>query len=277
MMHEPPSVVVIAGPNGAGKSTIAPRVLQCALAVTEFVNADVIARGLSAFNPEAVAVAAGRIMLERLRDLAAQRVSFAFETTLASRSFAPWIRSLIESGYDFHLVYVWVESAEFSVQRVAGRVARGGHHVPEEIVRRRYVAGLRNFFELYRPLAKNWRVYDNSRSQLRLIAFGSGNDVLGVEDAATWSRIEGTGRTWREVTMAWEAESRITKIMLDGKTVLETARQGVREALLDRARAGLASVVSENGEIRWIPPDEMLRWLAEEPVSSEPAKTRIDA
>jgi predicted ABC-type ATPase len=255
---------VIAGPNGAGKSTVAPDVLKGALVVTEFVNADVIARGLSAFHPEAVAVAAGRIMLERLRALAAQRVSFAFETTLASRSFAPWIRGLIESGYDFHLVYVWVESAEISVQRVAGRVERGGHHVPEEVVRRRYASGLHNFFELYRPLAKSWQVYDNSSSQLRLIAVGTENELAGVEDAGTWRRIEGPGQTWREATMRWEGESRITKIMLDGKTVPEAARRAVREALLDRARAGLASVVAENGHIRWIPAEEMLRRLGEE-------------
>src|SRR2546428_12586241 len=110
-----PSVVVISGPNGAGKSTVAPRVLQGTLAITEFVNADVIARGLSAFNPEGAAVAAGRIMLERLRELAAQRASFAFETTLASRSFAPWIKTLIETGYEFHLVYVWIASPDLSV------------------------------------------------------------------------------------------------------------------------------------------------------------------
>ena len=94
-----PSLVVIAGPNGAGKSTLAPVLLKDTLAVTEFVNADVIARGMSAFAPENVAIAAGRLMLGRLRELAKQRTSFAFETTLASRSFAPWIRRLVETGY----------------------------------------------------------------------------------------------------------------------------------------------------------------------------------
>ena len=102
-----PSLVVIAGPNGAGKSTLAPVLLRDTLAVTEFVNADVIARGLSAFAPEQVAMAAGRLMLERLRDLAGQQVSFAFETTLASRSFAPWIRQLLHAGlHNFFRLYL---------------------------------------------------------------------------------------------------------------------------------------------------------------------------
>lgn len=100
-MSEPsPSVVILAGPNGAGKSTVAPALLQGALAVDEFVNADVIAQGLSAFEPDRVAIAAGRIMLARLNELAAQRVDFGFETTLATRSFAPWLRGLRQSGYD---------------------------------------------------------------------------------------------------------------------------------------------------------------------------------
>lgn len=153
-----PSVVVLGGPNGAGKSTAAPALLQGALAVNEFVNADVIARGLSAFAPESAAIAAGRVMLGRLHELAAQRVTFAFETTLASRSFAPWLRSLRVSGYEVQLVFLWLPSADFAVERVAARVRAGGHNVPAETVRRRYHAGLRNFFSLYEPVASSWRL-----------------------------------------------------------------------------------------------------------------------
>lgn len=217
--------------------------LQGALAVTEFVNADVM-------------------------------VGFAFETTLASRSFAPWIREPVASGYEFHLVYVWVASAELAVQRVAGRVERGGHHVAEAIVRRRYVTGLRNLFELYRPLATTWQVYDNSSTEPRLVAFGAGNDTVGVADAATWRRIEGLAQRWREATMEWQGASRITKIMLDGTTVPEAVRQAVRDAMLDRARARLASVVEENGRIRWISAEEVLRNLGEEPVGGAAANRR---
>ena len=124
--RDSPSLVVIAGPNGAGKSTLAPALLNDTLEVTEFVNADVIARGLSGFAPETMAMAAGRLMLARIRALAEQRASFAFETTLASRSFSPWIRRLIDRGHRFHLVFLSLPSTAVAVQRVANRVRMGG-------------------------------------------------------------------------------------------------------------------------------------------------------
>jgi predicted ABC-type ATPase len=185
-----PCVVVIAGPNGAGKSTTAPQILRGALDVREFVNADDIARGLSPFNIEGAAVAAGRIMLARLRDLARQRVKFAFETTLASRSFAPWLQVLKQEGYAFHLVYLWLPSADFAVARVAFRVRRGGHSIPPETVRRRYHGGLRNFFNLYRPIATTWAVFDSSYANRQLIAEGEDGRPPGVRDARKWQAIQ---------------------------------------------------------------------------------------
>ena len=137
-----PYVIVVAGANGAGKSTAAPDLLRDALEVTEFVNADMIASGLSAFRPESVAITAGRIMLARMRQLAAARENFAFETTLASRSFAPWLASLKESGYHVHLLFLWLRNAELAASRVAERVRLGGHDVPAYVVRRRYANGL---------------------------------------------------------------------------------------------------------------------------------------
>jgi len=170
-MSEPrPSVVILAGPNGAGKSTAAPALLQGALAVREFVNADVIARGLSEFDPDSAAFAAGRVMLSQLRDLAEQRIDFAFETTLATRSFAPWLERLRTSGYAVHFFFLWLPSADFAVQRVADRVRAGGHNVPEETVRRRYRTGLKNFFKLYEPIASTWRLYDASGPEPILVA-----------------------------------------------------------------------------------------------------------
>src|SRR4051812_49433798 len=115
----PPSVIVIAGPNGAGKSTAAPSLLKGTLEVTQFVNADVIAQGLSAFDPDRAALAAGRVMLTHLQALAKNRETFAFETTIASRTFAPWIANLIQSGYRFHLLYLWLPGADTACQRVA--------------------------------------------------------------------------------------------------------------------------------------------------------------
>ena len=146
MGSSPPLVVVIGGPNGAGKSTTAPELLRAALHVQEFVNADSIALGLSGLRPETAAFAAGRVMLSRLKYLARQRADFAFETTLASRSFAPWLDTLRASGYRAHLVFLSLPSVELALLRVAERVRLGGHDVPPEVVRRRFQAGIRNFF-----------------------------------------------------------------------------------------------------------------------------------
>jgi predicted ABC-type ATPase len=190
-MSEPrPSVVILAGPNGAGKSTAAPALLQGALAVNEFVNADVIARGLSAFDPDAAAIAAGRVMLSRLRDLADQRTNFAFETTLASRSFAPWLRVLEASGYAVHVFFLWLPSADFAVQRVASRVRAGGHDVPEQTIRRRYRTGLGNFVNLYEPIASTWRLYDGSGPEPARIAERLESQPLRVYDENVWRAIQ---------------------------------------------------------------------------------------
>ncbi len=193
-MSEPrPTVVVLAGPNGAGKSTAAPELLQGELAVNEFVNADVIARGLSAFDPDRAAITAGRVMLARLDELARQRESFAFETTLASRSFAPWLRDLRASGYAVHLFFLWLSSPDLAVQRVAYRVRSGGHDVPADTIRRRYRAGVRNLFNLYQPIVTTWAVYDCSGLKSQLIAEGLESAPLKVYDREVWAAIQQQG------------------------------------------------------------------------------------
>lgn len=193
-MSEPrPSVVILAGPNGAGKSTAAPALLQGLLAVNEFVNADTIAHALSAGDPDSAAIAAGRVMLSRLRELASQRVSFAFETTLASRTFAPWLRDLRASGYDGQLVFLWLPSADFAVERVADRVRLGGHNVPEETIRRRYRSGLRNFFSLYMAIVSAWRLYDSSDLVPRLMAEGLETQATKVYDEGVWGVVRRQG------------------------------------------------------------------------------------
>jgi predicted ABC-type ATPase len=160
------------------------------MAVGAFVNADVIARGLSAFDSESVAFQAGRIMLDRLRELASQRAEFAFETTLASRTFAPFIQRLRESGYLVQLVYVWLNTPSLCVERVRQRFRTGGHFVDEETVRRRYERSLMNFFRLYRPLADDWRVYDNSLvTGSRVVAEGNGVAMARVYQQATWNEM----------------------------------------------------------------------------------------
>ena len=185
-----PSVVALAGPNGAGKSTVGPPLLKETLGVTEFVNADVIAQGLSAFDPGSVAFEAGRIMLQRLKDLAARAESFAFETTLSARIYSTWIPELLDRGYRFHLFYLWLPSADLAIARVRDRVRVGGHDIPDATVRRRYVRGLSNFFELYRPLATGWRVYDNSGpAKPTLVAAGRGEETSRVLVPDTWRQI----------------------------------------------------------------------------------------
>lgn len=183
-------VIIIAGPNGAGKSTTAPAVLQGALGVTEFVNADTIAAGLSAFNPEKAAFHAGRVMLERLQQLADNGDDFAFETTLASKTFAHWLKALKLKGYAFHLIYLWLPFPEIAVARVAERVRMGGHNVPEETIRRRYHVGLKNFFNLYRPLADSWFFYDNSQSTgPLLLASGLKQSSIDINNAVIWEQV----------------------------------------------------------------------------------------
>jgi predicted ABC-type ATPase len=191
MSESSPNVVVLAGPNGAGKSTAAPLILKEALGIDEFVNADVIAQGLSGFEPERASLAAGRIMLARLRELARQRSGFAFETTLASRSFAPWLADLIQTGYQFHLVFLWLPHPDIAVARVAARVRAGGHDVPEETIRRRYESGLRNFFRLYQPMTTTWKLCDNSEAaNPKLIASGQANLARIGADSPAWRLIK---------------------------------------------------------------------------------------
>lgn len=184
-----PKVVVIAGPNGAGKTTITPRVLR-SVDVLEWVNADVIARGLSGLQPESAAWEASRVMLQRLRQLGAERRSFAFETTLAARSYASMIRELVATDYEFHLFFVVVPSADAAVERVRHRVLSGGHHVPEDVVRRRFKASIMNFFHLYRPLAYRWTVYDNSMiGGPRLVARGVAEKAIIVTESSVWNKL----------------------------------------------------------------------------------------
>src|SRR5947209_8423764 len=161
MAEDTPTLVVLAGPNGAGKTTSARTLLAETLQLMTFVNADVIAQGLSGFNPESMAMEAGRIMLERLHALAEQRASFAFETTLAGRSYARWLRSLRVTGYVVHLVYFWLASPDLAVARVAERVSQGGHNIPEATIRQRYRRSVQNFFQLFRPVVHTWKVFDN--------------------------------------------------------------------------------------------------------------------
>jgi predicted ABC-type ATPase len=122
--------------------------------------------------------------------LAKKKVDFAFETTMASRTFAPWISDLSKTGYNIHLIFLWLPNEDFAIARVAERVRTGGHNVPEPTIKRRYHAGLRNFFRLYLPLVDTWDLYDNSGFRPRLIAFSDEKRALIVNDALIWHNIK---------------------------------------------------------------------------------------
>ena len=184
-----PTVVVIAGPNGAGKTTYAEGVLQ-ALGIGEFVNADRIAQGLSGLNAESVALEAGRIMLKRLRTLATAGVSFGFESTLSSRSFAPFLRNMRRGGYAVRIFYVMVPSAAEAYRRVQRRVKMGGHDIPKDVVVRRFARSAANLFALYMPLANNWTVHENRTDALPVeVARGAAGEQPEVLLEKSWQKL----------------------------------------------------------------------------------------
>jgi predicted ABC-type ATPase len=177
-----PNLYVISGCNGAGKTTASyamfPEMLDC----KEFINADEIARGLSPFQPENVAIEAGRIMLMRMNEMLRMQEDFAIETTLATKSYVNFIRRAQAEGYFVTLIYFWLESPELAIRRVEQRVRFGGHHVPDEVVVRRYYAGMHNLFSMFIPIADYWLLIDNSTDPFRIIAEGNKTQIQDIQD-----------------------------------------------------------------------------------------------
>jgi predicted ABC-type ATPase len=165
----PPRCIVIAGPNGAGKTTFARRYLPEDAGVVHFVNADLIAGGLSPLDPGLAAVRAGRLVLQEIDRLAAERANFAFETTLSGLSYARRILAWKRADYRVEMVYLKLKSSRLALRRIAARVREGGHDVPRADVVRRFARGWANFEHVYRPLADAWAVYDNSGQEPQLL------------------------------------------------------------------------------------------------------------
>ena len=165
-----PNLYIIAGPNGAGKTTASFNLLPDVLHCPNFVNADEIARGLSPFAPEEVSFQAGRIMLQRIDELLPQKVDFAIETTLATRSYVQLVRRAQALGYKVHLIFFFLENEEQAIQRVAQRVSNGGHNIPEDDIRRRFKRGIFNLINLYTPVCDSVLVYNNVKTPARLVA-----------------------------------------------------------------------------------------------------------
>ncbi len=171
MNKKEPNLYIIAGPNGAGKTTFARKFLPDYVKCLEFINADLIAGGLSPFVPERAAIQAGRIMMEQIRSLSAQRQDFGFETTLSGKTYVKLLKEIKEKGYRIHLFFLWIGNADLAIERIANRVRRGGHGIPENVVRRRFAKGLTNFCNLYRPILDSWFIFDNSKVTPKLVAF----------------------------------------------------------------------------------------------------------
>jgi len=185
-----PNLYIIAGPNGAGKTTasfnLLPEVLHC----PNFVNADEIARGLSPFAPELVSFQAGRIMLQRIDELLPQKVDFAIETTLATRSYVTLVRRAQELGYKVHLIFFFLENEEQAIRRVAQRVSNGGHNIPEDDIRRRFKRGIDNLLHLYMPICDSVLVYNNAHGEAILVAKkgnSEGNVQIYIQDM--WNQL----------------------------------------------------------------------------------------
>ena len=184
-----PNLYIIAGCNGAGKTTasytILPEVLNC----REFVNADNIAAGISPFNPESVALEAGRIMLNRINELLSANVDFALETTLSTKSYVSFIKKAQQKGYKVTLLFFWLDSPQTAYKRVANRVSKGGHNIPVDVIERRYYRGVKNLIELYIPVCDEWVVANNMGIRSEIIIKGS--RLLGetIFNKYIWDRI----------------------------------------------------------------------------------------
>ncbi len=186
-MAHPPEIFILAGPNGAGKSTGAALLLPQRFQVREFVNADVIQESL---GPGTSPVTAGRIMVRRMRELRAAGESFAFETTLAAKTYVTFLQEAQQAGYIVHLAFMSLITPNLAKSRVALRVQRGGHDIPPDDIERRYWRGLRNFFDLYCTVANAWTLCDNSGSKLVVVAQGGAAMKTVVYDQKRYDEIQ---------------------------------------------------------------------------------------
>ena len=164
------NIYIIAGPNGAGKTTFAREFLPEYVKCPHFVNADLIAQGLSPFSPQQAAIKAGRLVVEQIRELAAKNADFGFETTLSGKTYLKHFQSFRKNNYRLHLFFLWIPSSQLAIARIKGRVAEGGHNVPSEDIKRRFDRSILNFFKIYQPLLDSWMLFNNAQMKPKLIA-----------------------------------------------------------------------------------------------------------
>ena len=185
------NVYVIAGPNGSGKTTFAVEFLPEYARCPNFVNADLIAQGLSPFSPRAAAITAGRLVLEQIHQFANRRVDFAFETTLSGKSYVKLLKSLKQKGYRIHVFFLWIPDADLAISRIRSRVAQGGHDVPVQDVLRRFNRSISNFFKLYQSLADSWMLFDNAGIIPILIAERKHGKMKIINESSYSTIVEG--------------------------------------------------------------------------------------
>ena len=190
-----PQIFVIAGPNGAGKTTIANTILLDYLQCYEYINADIIALGLSSFKQEEVAIQAGRLALKRIEYLASRKLNFAFETTLSGKTYLSYLRKYKNHGYIINIIFLWLSSHDLAIKRVETRVKKGGHNISQDIIIRRYHRGIYNFIGYYIDIADNWFLYDNSYKDTPiLIAKKEKTYPLEILEHTTWQKINNGAR-----------------------------------------------------------------------------------
>jgi predicted ABC-type ATPase len=184
-----PTLYIIAGPNGVGKTTFADRYLPDEAKQLEFVNADLIARGLSPYDPESAGIEAGRILLRRVRELISHRTGFTWETTMSGKTAVGWLRQAREAGYDLKAYFLWVRTPETTIRRIRQRVVEGGHDINEDVSRRRFFKTIQNFFTIYRPLLTSWKLVQNELPGPRLVAVEK-HGRLVVRDPVQFAQLQ---------------------------------------------------------------------------------------
>ncbi|MFA6289656.1 MAG: AAA family ATPase [Opitutaceae bacterium] len=254
-----PNLFVIAGPNGAGKTTYAKRFLPEEMRTCEFVNADLIAAGLSPFAPDKAAYEAGRIMLNRLRELTARREDFSFETTLSGRAYAPLLKEMRAAGYYIRMDFLWIPQLGITRQRVRQRVAKGGHDIPDEVQQRRFHLGIRNLSTLYRPLIDHWRLYDNTHDRPYLVA-DEKNGLIAVVDAARLAQIEQIAQVsimpdTRKDNMVGEPAAYVP--CEETRRSMRAMRKAYADAVLENLRFGLPIIQYRDGQIVEVPAEDL--------------------
>ena len=253
-----PNLFVIAGPNGAGKTTYARRFLPEEVQTSEFVNADLIAAGLSPFAPDRAAFAAGRLMLQRLRELADRREDFAFETTLSGRGYAPLLRAMRAAGYYIRLDFLWIPDLAITRRRVQQRVAKGGHDIPEDVQQRRFHLGIRNLATLYRPLIDYWRLFENTHDTPHLVAEEK-DGVLTIADVVKLARIE----TMSKVSFMTQKPTELVEEPFlvspheETRASLRAMRKAFADAVLENLRFGLPVIQYRDGQVVEVPAEEL--------------------